>query len=281
MNDRTRAILLTISSGCLLASMDASAKFLGQRLPIEQVLWSRYFIHSALMFVILWKAYGHHFVYCLHPILQVSRSLTLLVATACAYFALKFLPLGQTTAIFFFAPVLVTVLSAFVLKEKVTWKQVLVVLTGLGGVMIIVSPDPQAINWINLVPLFAALMLASYLLLTRILQQKDKEPATLFYSTAIGAVGLSFFIPFNWVTPTLLEAFFMLAIGSLGAMGHFLLIRAFSYAPASTLSPFLYAQLVFATGLGMFFFNDEISLSFILGTSLLVGCGLYQWKSQS
>lgn len=281
MNDRTKAIFLILCAGSLLASMDASAKYLGQRLPVEQILWGRYFIHSAIMFCILWKIHKHNFIFCLHPVLQLSRSLALLGATATAYFALKFLPLGETTAILFFAPVLVTILSAYFLKEPVTWKDVLVVLIGFTGVLVIIRPNPENINWINFIPLISALMLATYLLLTRIVQQKDKEPATLFYSTAIGAIILSLIVPFNWIVPSLFEGFIMCLMGTLGALGHFLLIRAFSYASASTLSPFLYSQLIFATGMGVIFFDDKLSLSFTIGAISLVGCGLYQWKQNN
>ncbi len=278
MTNQAKAILLVISSGCMLATMDASAKYLGARLGVEQILWGRYFVHTIIMFFVLYKREQFNFLLCRYPKLQFLRSLSLLGATGAAYFALKHIPLGDATAIFFFAPVLVTVLSAVFLKEAVTLKDILLVLLGFCGVLIIIQPASAGFNWIKLTPLFSALMLAIYLLMTRVLQTKDRESATLFYSTFIGAIGLSLLVPFAWTIPNYIEASVMISMGVLGALGHFLLIKAFSFATASNLSPFLYSQLIFASILSVVLFGDTLTVGFVSGALLLVGCGLYQWR---
>ncbi len=281
MSGKTKAIFLVIMAGCFLATMDACAKYLGSTLPIEQILWGRYFSHSVLMFIILWKTHSYTFLICKHPKMQIGRSLTLLGATAGAYFALKYFSLGDATAIFFFAPVLVTALSAVFLKETINWKHIAIILTGFMGVIIIINPSSDSISFVTFIPLASAVMLASYMLLTRSLQQKDSEPATLFYATALGSLLLCFIVPFKWVEPSFSQALIMTLMGVLGAVGHFLLVKAFSFASASTLSPFLYAQLLCATVISIVFFQDPVSINFLVGASILVGCGLYQWKIQS
>jgi len=278
MSDQFKAILLIICSGCLLATMDACAKYLGQALSVEQTLWGRYFGHTVIMLFFLYKRERWQFLWCRYPMLQLLRSLSLLGATAGAYFALKYIPLGDATAIFFFAPVLVTVLSAIFLKEPVKFRDVFLVVLGFCGVLIIVQPTTSSFDLIKLAPLFSAFMLAVYLLMTRALQTKDRESSTLFYSTAIGALGLSLIVPFNWTSPNLAQGSVMLSMGILGAFGHYLLIKAFSFATASSLSPFLYSQLIFATILSVFFFGDALTVSFAFGAALLVGCGLYQFN---
>ncbi|NVK20511.1 MAG: DMT family transporter [Methylocystaceae bacterium] len=261
-----------------MASMDACAKYLGQFLPVEQVLWARYFVQSTLITVFLWRREGTNFLYCHKPVLQFIRSLSLISATACAYLVFQYLSLSDATAIFFFAPVLVTILSGVILKEPITVGNILIVLCGFAGVLIIIQPGASAFEWISLSPLFCAFMLATYLLMTRVLQTTDKESSTMFYSTAIGSIGLSFVMPFTWVNPDPNTIFFMVLIGSLGTLGHFALIKAFGFSSASSLSPFLYAQLLFATVLSVLIFEDSLTSHFVLGTVILVGSGLAQWK---
>ncbi|MEX0731990.1 MAG: DMT family transporter [Aquisalimonadaceae bacterium] len=280
MQNATLGILLTILAGITLASMDSLGKFLGQHYPVMQVVWSRYFFHALLVVVIL-LARGHRgFLRSRRPGLQAARSVTLLAVSLLIYTALIRIPLADATAVMFFAPVLVTLMSGLLLSERVTRVRILAVLAGFIGVLLIVRPGLHS-DWYMLLPLAAALMLTTYLLLTRALAGSDDNTTTLFYTTAPGAVLLTLMLPLFWQMPETPHLFLMLATGALGALGHGLIVAAFAFAPASVLSPFLYSQILAAMVISLLIFGDPLTALMLAGTALLVGGGLSVWWAES
>ena len=270
-------IILVIWAGVLLATMDALSKQLTGSFDTVQVLWGRYFFHTLIIFVVLSRKLDFSFLKSRQPYLQLRRSIMLIGATATMYLSLRYIPLANATSIQFFAPVLVTVFAGLFLGEKVGIHRQLAAMIGFCGVLVIMQPGVGDFNFYALLPLATAFMLATYLLMTRQLIGKDDERCTQFYATAIGSVLLSFIVPWIWTPPTGIEFCMMVAQGSLGALGHFLILRAFQFAPASLLSPFLYSQLLAATVWSVFYFEDEPSSGLLIGATILVGSGLYIW----
>ncbi len=267
---------LTVLAGAMLASMDAVGKHLSQYYPVLQVVWARYFFHAVLVLIPLCARYGTGFVHTRHPWLQGMRAATLIAVTGLLYLALIHVPLADATAIMFFAPVLVTVLSAIFLAERITAVRVGAVLAGFVGVLLIVRPGLDT-SWYMLLPLASACMLSVYLLLTRALSGRDSTRTTLFYTTAAGALGLTLLLPLIWQMPVLVHWPLMLLMGALGALGHLCIISAFAFAPASVLSPFLYAQIVAAMIISVTVFADPLTAPMLAGTLLLVASGLTVW----
>ena len=111
---------------------------------------------------------------------------------------------------------------------------------------------------------------------TRVLARSDSSETTLFYSNLVGAVAMLPVIPFVWTTPTsALVVALMVLIGALGSGGHYLLILGHRLAPASTLAPFIYTQIVWTTTLGFLVFGDLPNRWTILGGLIVVASGLY------
>lgn len=270
-------MVLTVAAGGMLASMDAVGKHLSGGLDVLQVVWARYSFHALIVFAALAYRGGFGFVRARRPGLQTLRSAALLGATLCLYTALVYVPLADATAVQFFAPVLVTLLSAVFLREQVGPRRITAVLAGFGGVMLIVRPGFGDTDPYLLLPLVAAVLLAMYLMLTRQLSGTDRQEATLFYTTALGAIVLSLLMPLVWEMPTAGELALMLVMGGLGAAAHLCLVVAFASAPASVLSPFLYAQLLWASVISLAYFGDPLTAMMLCGTLVLVGSGLYVW----
>ncbi|UIJ73296.1 DMT family transporter [Aurantimonas sp. HBX-1] len=270
-------ICLTILSGLSLASMDTVGKFLTGRLPVMEVVWARYFFHTLAMVAWLVPTTGMRFLRTRRPGLQLLRGGTLLVATLLMYTAFSRIPLADATSVQFFAPVLVTVLSAVFLGERIGIHRIAAVLVGFAGVLLIVQPGFSDTDPYLLLPLGAAAILSVYFLLTRTLSGADDSASTLFNTTAVGAVILTLSLPLVWQSPTLAEFGLMALVGLLGAIGHFCLVRGFSYASASTLSPFLYAQVLFASIFSLVILRDPLRPNLIAGAALLVASGLYIW----
>ena len=271
-------IAATVLAAFVLAGMDTIAKFLMRSLPTEQVVWARFFFHLLLVGAIFARRGNWSFVRTRHPVLQTVRGATLVGVTLSLYSAIRNGSLAEATAIVFFAPVLVTVLSGPMLGERVRHWHWLAVFLGFAGVLVIVRPgfrEHDSALWLACV---AAVSLALYFVLTRRLRGLDSERTTLFHTTLGGSVLLSILAGLSWQAPTAAEWAVLVGIGALGAGGHLLLVRAFHLAPASTLAPFLNAQLVAAAIYSAVFFNDVLDLPFLAGTALIVGAGL--WVSQ-
>ncbi|HEY9057425.1 MAG TPA: DMT family transporter [Aurantimonas sp.] len=270
-------ILLTILSGLALATMDTGAKYLTGRLPVLEVVWARYFFHAMLMTAWLAKTRGTTFLKTRRPLLQLTRGGALLTATAMMYLGLSKIPLADATAVMFFAPVLVTVLSVVFLGERIGLPRIAAVLAGFGGVLLIVRPGFADTDPYLLLPLGAAIVVSVYFLLTRALAGPEENAATLFHTTAAGAVILSLVVPFVWEPPSVADFALMVGIGTLGALGHFCLVSGFAYASASTLTPFLYAQVLFAGIYSVVLIGDPLRPTLVIGAAILIASGLTIW----
>jgi drug/metabolite transporter (DMT)-like permease len=200
--------------------------------------------------------------------------------TLCLYHAIQTISLADATSIVFFAPVLVTLLAGWFLKEKVGTTEWLAVGIGFIGVLFIVRPGFRDPNPALLIACLGAICLAFYFVLTRALKGHDSEQTTLFHTTFAGAVILTLLLPVWWQQPTASQWLFLVVTGLLGASGHFLLVKAFHMASASLLSPYLNAQLVAAALISLIFFDDLLGWPFYLGSLMIVGAGLMVWFHQ-
>jgi drug/metabolite transporter (DMT)-like permease len=273
-------ILAVLAAGFILGAMDALAKWLMQTLPTQQVVWARYFFHTLIVGIVFTFQSGPGFIRTRAPLLQLVRATCLMGVTLCLYFSIRSISLADATAILFFAPVLVTLLSGLFLHERVGIPEWLAVVLGFVGVLFIVRPGFRELQPALLLAMMGAVALSFYFVLTRALRGKDSEQTTLFHTTAVGAVVLTLLLPLWWVAPTPVQWGYLGLIGVMGASGHFLLVKAFHLAPAPVLSPFLNGQLVAAVIYSMLFFNDRLGVEFFFGASLIVGAGLLVWAHQ-
>jgi drug/metabolite transporter (DMT)-like permease len=276
------AILMILITGGVLAGMDVTAKYLALNVPIVMVIWGRYFFHTVITFgVYAGKRRSFDFLRARRPGLQVIRAAALFGATSFMYVAITLMPLGDAASIQFFAPVLVTVLSGLFLGEQVGPRRSAAVAVAFVGVLVVARPGFGVLGWAALLPLGAAILLALYMVMTRVIRTKDNPNATTFYSTAFGAVVLTLIVPLYWQALTPFEWTLMLAMGAAGAVGHFLLIKAFHSAEASMLAPFTYSQVVAAILWGLVIFGDVPSIWTAGGASLIIGSGIYVWYRET
>lgn len=276
------AVILIIATGLILSGMDATAKYLSLKVPFLMVVWGRYFFHTVVTFsAFSLRTRSLRFLKARRPWLQFFRAGALFLATSTMYLAITRMQLGDATSIQFLAPVLVTALSGLVLGEHVGPRRWAAVGFGFVGVLLVARPGSGILGWAALLPLATAMLLAIYMILTKVISSRDDSAATNFYSTALGALVLSLAIPFFWVTPTLSQWGLMVLMGSAGALGHFLMIKAFFSAEASVLAPFTYSQVVGAIIWGLFVFGDVPSGWTLAGACVVSGSGLYVWYRES
>ena len=128
-----------------------------------------------------------------------------------------------------------------------------------------------------LLPLITAACFALYQILTRKVSYDSRETAfmMLFYLAWVGTAVMSAIVPVYWQTVAAGDWAWMIGMGALGAAGHLILIRALAITPASLLSPFIYSQIVWALGIGYFWFGDTPNAWMLIGCTVIVASGLY------
>lgn len=271
-----RGILLMMLAGFMFVVMDATAKYLSGDYPVAQIVWARYIFHLLTLPFLVGRRSWLDMLRSARPGLQVLRSLFLLGSTFFFFLAVKYIPLATATAIGFVGPLLVTALSALLLKEKVGVRRWAAVVFGFASVLVIIRPGVEILHWAVTLPLLVAVCFALYQITTRILSRSDGSITTLFYSGTAGAVVMTLLLPFQeWQWPDAAGWATMAFLGMTGSLGHLVMIRAFTVAPASVLAPFSYVQLIWATLLGLMVFNDWPDAWTFVGAAMLVASGLY------
>lgn len=258
----------------MFVAMDTIAKYLSESLPTGQVVWARYVFNALVLLAIVNRRIGVH-LHTQRPWLQLFRAAVLLVTTAFFFLGLRYVGLATASAIMFVSPLIVTLLSAPVLGEAVGWRRILSVLAGLVGALIIFRPGSDALGLAALLPLAAAFGYATYQLATRVVSRSDSTMTTLCYTASVGAVLSNLALPFGWIWPTPQQWLWMAAMGALGCIGHFTLIRAFTLANAAVAAPFTYTALIWATLFGYLTFGDLPDLWTVVGAAVIVAAGLY------
>ena len=210
------------------------------------------------------------------PFLQVGRSALLLLSTVLNLFALRWLQLDEALAILFSTPFMVAALCVPLLGEWVGWRRWSAIIVGFVGVVVVARPGIGGLHPAALLTFGSAICYAFYVISTRILSRTDSSDTTQFYTSLVGAVAMCLILPLVWSRP---ESWFiaalMLLVGAIGGGGHYLLIRAHRLAPASTLAPFIYTQVVWTTLLGFLVFGDVPHHWTIAGGVIVISSGLY------
>jgi drug/metabolite transporter (DMT)-like permease len=142
--------------------------------------------------------------------------------------------------------------------------------------MIVIRPGLGMVQAAALVLLAAALVNATFHLLTRQVGKHDGSLTTLFYTAVLGAVLSSAVVPFFWTAPPDARVWgLMLLMGALGAGSQFALIKAFQAAPPSAIAPFNYTTIIWATGLGFLVFGELPDTPTVIGAGIIIASGLY------
>ena len=263
-----------ILSVACFAILDTTTKHISASVPILLALWFRYLIQALFSTVFFLPKRGMSLFKTEHPKFQMVRGALLFGSSLCAFFGLKYLPVGEFTAIASITPLVVTLMGALSLGEKVRKLRWALVLGAFAGTIVIVRPGSQHFDWVLIFPLVLILTNSGFQLLTSRMARTE-DPVTMnvltgWVGTALGA----FLLPFVWELPT--EWFVwaqLLLMGSFATVGHYLLILAFSKAPATVLTPYFYTQIVFAMLGGWLIFDHMPDHWTLVGIGVVTLCG--------
>lgn len=278
--DPTHSRLSGIGLFCLalicFTVLDTCAKWLGQTLNPLLVVWFRYVVSVVIVMIVLnpWRAPG--VFRTRKPGLQLIRSLFLLLSTALNFLALQHLQLAESMAIGFAAPLVIALLAGPFLGEWVGPRRLIAIGVGFLGVLVVVRPGYGGLHPAAFYSVFSVFCYAAYNLLTRKLAAHDSSATTMMYSGLVGAVLLTPIVPSIWSPPQGSVAILLVVLmGGCGALGHWLTITAHRRAPASTLAPFIYSQLIWMVLAGWAVFGQLPDRWTLVGAIVVIGSGLY------
>lgn len=271
----TRGMLLALITFMLYVGMDAVTKLLVADYPALQVAWARFVVHMAAV-AILVAIRDTGLLVTRHPVLQASRSVLMMAASLFVMVGLRYVQLAESSAILYVIPLIVTALALPFLGERVGLRRWLGVAVGFAGALIVIRPGSGAFQAAALLPLGGAFCFALFQILTRALgRTSERSLTTLFYTPLAGAVVATVAVPFVWVAPDLRGWLLLAALGLLGGLANFTQIKSLELAPASTIAPFIYTNLVWATLYGYLLFGDLPDGWTVLGAAIIAGSGLY------
>ncbi len=271
-------ILLMCASSIPFSALDATVKYLAANVgvPVAQIIWVRFIMHVVFSAIVIGPRKLPDTVRARKPMLQVLRSVFLLGATGFNFYALKYLQLDQTMTIFFLAPFVVAGLAGPILGEWVGWRRMLAILFGFAGVLLVMRPDVDGVHPAYILAVCAALSYGCYNIATRYLTSLDSSETTQLYSPVAGLVAFAPAALLAWEWPQDAFTWFLLfSLGASGGFGHWLLIIAHRYAPASTLAPFVYFGLISMVIMGYLVFGDLPTIWTLSGGFVVVSAGLY------
>lgn len=258
------------------AVVDATAKALSMHINVFMVVWARYVVHFAVSLLVFNPVTVPGLLRTTRPWLQLARSGLLFLTTLLNFGALQFLQLDQTVSIMFSTPFFVALFAGPLLGEWVGARRWTAIMVGFSGVLLVVGPGENGVHPAALLSLGAAATYALYSITTRMLAAHDPSQTTLFYSALVGSVVASLPLPFVWQTPSdgaILAG--LVWLGIVGGIGHFLLILAHARAPAATLSPFIYTQIISMILLGWLLFGQSPDRWTLLGAGVVIASGIY------
>lgn len=265
--------LLIVAVACF-AVLDTTTKVVSLSVPVVMAMWFRYAFQAVATTAIMLPLRGRAMLRTAHPRFQCLRGLLLLTSSALAFFSLKYMPVGEFTAVAMITPLVITLLASLTLGERVSKLRWALVAGGFIGTLVIIRPGDEGIEWALLLPLGLVASNAWFQILTSRMV-KTEDPVTMqFYTGWVGTLIASAALPFFWteLNSTALWAG-LVFMGVMGTVGHFVMILAYAKAPASTLTPFLYAQIGFAMIGGWLVFSHVPDQWSVLGMALIAICG--------
>jgi drug/metabolite transporter (DMT)-like permease len=276
-------ILFMCGAGLLFPIMSGFAKFLGESgYNSLQVSWARAFGHIVFMLAFFVPRFGLRMLRTRRPLIQLLRSSMLFGSNATNFFAITFIPLAKTASISLMAPLLVVPLARLILGERTTAGRMMALCVGFAGVLIVIRPGTELFHWASLFAVASAAGYAVYQVLTRRIAGIDPPETSTIYSSVVGGFGMFLVLPFVWRTPeSLRDILYFCSLGVIGALGHYLVARALTNAPANIIAPFQYVQLIGSVAVGYFFFGDFPDFLTWVGAAIIAGSGLYIGWSQT
>lgn len=260
-----KVIFLSASGFFLFVCMDSTAKYLGSVMPVTQAVWGRFFFHfiALCVYFLLFKPklnLTRNFK------IQIVRSLLMVTATFFMFNSLQRFDLVDIYVVFFSAPLIVSLLSAYFLKDVLSPKGIILMLLSFGSIVYALGPSMKILSPELIFPIVPPLCWALYQFFTKLISGNNEPFSAVFYTAVTGALIFTIYISFNW-TPIENNFYWigLVAMGIFGFISHFIIIYAIQLSNLSFVTNFQYSQLLWSTIINFLIFGVPADISKIIG----------------
>ena len=292
-----QGIISLIIAVFFFSFQDMIIKYLSPSYSILQLLFIRSSISLLLLSAIAYRLFGAKVFFSRQPRLVLLRSVLIVLCIIPYYLAIPVLPLADIVGIVFSSPMIITLLSVLILKERVKPSFWAAIVIGFVGVLIIANPSGELSLAGVLLAFGSACAYAVMSIVTRQINDGDHPITIAIYSMAfyvafslvsvflisingvqVGVHPSLDFLVRDWIIPSQYELVLLICLGIVGTIGFYYLARAYMIAPASHVAPFEYVYIIFVVVLSYVFFAEIPKMTTFLGVSILILSGLYIWN---
>ena len=281
--DNARLGILMMIGFCALApASDALVKILGGSIPLLQVLIARFIAQLLLIRGNLWTSRHKTWMRRDFITLLILRSILHLVAIACLFLSLRYLPLADAIAIVYVLPFLVLGVGWFT-GDRASLMTLALCLLGFLGTLMVVQPSFAEVGWPALLPILVAVLFTGFMFITRKVS-KQIDPVDLQAANGICIMAILLPIAFyGWAmdvpmatmaSVSNLELFYLLGVGVLGTTAHLMMTWALRFASAPTVAPVQYIEITFGALYGWLIFRDLPNGLAAVGIVVTISAGL-------
>ncbi|MDA9071556.1 DMT family transporter [Candidatus Pelagibacter sp.] len=266
-------------SVCTFSVMDLLVKW-SSDYPTGEVLFFRGFFGLLPTYFLIPKNKLKTFYTTTRSKEHLFRCLMGLMALIAIVVALRELPLAVVVSLSYAAPLFITVLSIFLLSEKVGIFRWLAVLIGFVGVIIIAEPGFKGMNYLYFLPLIFCIGMAFVTITIRKLS--TTEPIwliSIFFTITISIAGLAT-IPMGWIVPSFQDFILLALIGVTGGSANLFLTQSYKLSEVSLVAPLKYMALIFAIIFGYLIWNEIPTMKTLIGAALVILSSLIIFKRE-
>mgnify|MGYP005721141157 FL=1 len=260
-----KVIFLSASGFFLFVCMDSTAKYLGNVMPVTQAVWGRFFFHFVALCV-YFVVFKPKLNLTRNFKIQIIRSLLMVTATFFMFNSLQRFDLVDIYVVFFSAPLIVSLLSAYFLKDILSPKGIILMLLSFGSIIYALGPSMKILSPELIFPIVPPLCWALYQFFTKLISGNNEPFSAVFYTAVTGALIFTIYISFNWV-PIENNIYWigLVAMGIFGFISHFIIIYAIQLSNLSFVTNFQYSQLLWSTIINFLIFGVPADISKIVG----------------
>ena len=260
-----KVIFLSASGFFLFVCMDSTAKYLGNVMPVTQAVWGRFFFHFVALCV-YFVVFKPKLNLTRNFKIQIIRSLLMVTATFFMFNSLQRFDLVDIYVVFFSAPLIVSLLSAYFLKDILSPKGIILMLLSFGSIIYALGPSMKILSPELIFPIVPPLCWALYQFFTKLISGNNEPFSAVFYTAVTGALIFTIYISFNW-TPIENNFYWigLVAMGIFGFISHFIIIYAIQLSNLSFVTNFQYSQLLWSTIINFLIFGVPADISKIIG----------------
>jgi len=275
-----RGMLLMIAGLALFSLLNGVVKFLAETFPVNQIIFFRNFFALATLLAMAPALGGLKALRVSNKGGLALQAVQFTGVLGFIFLAYRYMPLADATAISFLQPLLVVLLSAPFLGERVTRVGWIGVILGFAGVLLMMRPTGDASAFGVSMALIGTVFSALSLLQQRNLSRGATSIAIAFWTLGGSALLIAPTLPFGWVTPTPTQWTWLIGNGLASGACQYLTTRALYHAPVGAIAPLNYTKMVWAVLVGFLWFGDVPTFGMLAGSATVIFASFIVYRDQ-